>query len=93
MKDLKMLSGLKIDYENIDIPETISNLLGKCIKRISQPKKLNFKNSGLYRVVDIVDEQTIKLDTGLFVRFLGVKVVKKEQAIEYLKNHILKKEV
>ncbi len=57
------------------------------------PKKLNFKNSGLYRVVDIVDEQTIKLNTGLFVRFLGVKVVKKEQAIEYLKNHILKKEV
>ena len=37
------------------------------------PKKLNFKNDRLYRVIDIVDEQTIKLNTGLFVKFLGVK--------------------
>jgi adenine specific DNA methylase Mod len=48
MKDLKMLSALEIDneknkvkvdlsklYENIDIAETLSNLLGKWIKRIT----------------------------------------------------------
>jgi adenine specific DNA methylase Mod len=48
MRDLKMLEALEIDYENnkvkvdlakiypnIDIPETISNLLGKWIKRIA----------------------------------------------------------
>lgn len=48
MKDLKMLEALEIDYEdnkvkvdlsklyqNIDIPETLSNLLGKWIKRIT----------------------------------------------------------
>ena len=48
MKDLKMLSALEIDYENnkvkvdlsklyenIDIPETLSNLLGKWIKKIT----------------------------------------------------------
>jgi len=47
MRDLKMLEALKVDYENnkvkvdlsklysnIDIPETISNLLGKRIKKI-----------------------------------------------------------
>ncbi|RKY86901.1 hypothetical protein DRQ09_05380, partial [candidate division KSB1 bacterium] len=46
MRDLKMLSALEIDYENnevkvdlaklylnIDIPETISNLIGKQIKK------------------------------------------------------------
>jgi adenine-specific DNA-methyltransferase len=48
MKDLKMLSALEVDYENnkvkvdlsklypnIDIAETLSNLLGKWIKRIT----------------------------------------------------------
>jgi adenine-specific DNA-methyltransferase len=64
MKDLKMLSALEIDYENnkvkvdlsklypnIDIPETLSNLLGKWIKRITPDyvefedgEKINIKN-------------------------------------------------
>ncbi len=57
------------------------------------PKKFNFKNDRLYRVINVIDEQTIKLDTGLFVKFLGVKIVKKKEALEYLKNRILKKEV
>ena len=57
------------------------------------PKKFNFKNDRLYRVVDIIDKQTIKLDTGLLVKFLGVKVINKEKALEYLHNRILKKEV
>ena len=57
------------------------------------PKKLNFKNDRLYRVVDIIDEQTVKLNTGLLVKFLGVKIIKKEEALEYLKNRILKKEI
>jgi hypothetical protein len=47
MRDLKMLSALEVDYENnkvkvvlsklyhnIDIPETLSNLLGKWIKKL-----------------------------------------------------------
>ena len=57
------------------------------------PKKFNFKNDKLYRVIDILDEQTIRLNTGLLVKFLGVKVIKKEEALEYLRNRILKKEV
>ena len=57
------------------------------------PKKFNFKNNRLYRVIDIIDEKTIKLNTGLIVKFLGVDVVKKEKALEYLRNRILKKEV
>jgi len=57
------------------------------------PKKFNFKNNRLYRVIDIIDEQTIKLDTGLLVKFLGVKITKKDEALKYLKNRILKKEV
>ena len=57
------------------------------------PKKLNFKKGSLYKVVDIVDENTIKLNTGLLVKFLGVNIVDKEKAIKYLKEYLLKKEV
>ena len=64
MKDLKMIEALKVDYENnkvkvdltklypnIDIPETLSNILGKWIKRISSDyvefedgEKIDLKN-------------------------------------------------
>jgi DNA modification methylase/endonuclease YncB( thermonuclease family) len=57
------------------------------------PKKLNFRKNALYKVVDIVDENTIKLNTGLLVKFLGVNIVDKDRAIKYLKEYLLKKEV
>jgi len=57
------------------------------------PKKFNFKNDRLYRVVEIIDEQTIKLNTGLLVKFLGVKITKKDEALKYLRSRILKKDV
>jgi len=64
MKDLKMLEALEIDYENnkvkvdlsklypnIDVAETLSNLLGKWIKRITSDfvefeggEKIDLKN-------------------------------------------------
>ena len=47
----------------------------------------------LYRVIDIIGGQTIKLNTGLLVKFLGVKITKKDEALKYLKDRILKKEV
>ena len=57
------------------------------------PKKFKFKNDRLYRVVEIIDEQTIKLNTGLLVKFLGVKITKKDEALKYLRSRILKKDV
>ena len=64
MRDLKMLEALEVDYENnkvkvdlsklysnIDIPETLSNLLGKWIKKITSDyvefedgEKIDLKN-------------------------------------------------
>jgi adenine specific DNA methylase Mod len=56
MRDLKMLEALEIDYQNnkvkvdlqklypnIDVPETLSNLLGKYIKKI-KPNEVEFEN-------------------------------------------------
>jgi adenine specific DNA methylase Mod len=71
MKDLKMLSALEIDYENnkvkvdlsklyqnIDIPETLSNLLGKWIKRIT-PDYVEFEDGEKINIKDL-DYKLIK---------------------------------
>jgi DNA modification methylase len=77
-----------IEIEEVDYVPRIKDAKPKI-----DPKKLNFKNERLYKVVDIVNEQTIKLDTGLLVKFLGVKINNKGIALEYLRNRILGKEV
>ncbi len=77
-----------IDIEEIDYVPRIKDAKPKI-----DPKKFKFKNDRLYRVVNIIDEQTIKLNTGLLVKFLGVKVIDKEKALKYLQSRILKKEV
>ena len=57
------------------------------------PNKLIFKKETFYRVVEIVDEATIKLNTGLLVKFLGVEVVNKEETMKYLNEYLLKKDI
>jgi|GEM_PF-5734921 len=54
---------------------------------------LNFENGGVYKVIEIINSSTIKLNTVLIVKLLGVKVVIKKAAISYLKEYVLKKEV
>jgi len=77
-----------IEVDEINYVPRIKNVKPKI-----DPRKFNFKNNKLYRVTDILDEQTIRLNTRLLVKFLGVKIIKKEEALEYLQNRILKKEV
>jgi len=47
----------------------------------------------LHKVTRIIDENTIELDIGLNVRFLGVQVDKKAETIDYLRSRILGKNV
>ena len=62
-------------------------------KPLISPEKFNFRGRRLYRVTEIINEDTIKLNTGLKVRFLGVRVNKNEEALNYLKKYILGKEI
>ncbi len=78
----------EIDIEKVDYVPRI-----KDAKPRIDPKKFNFRKDRLYRVVDIIDEQTILLNTGLKVKFLGVKVTKNQEALKYLKDYLLKKEI
>ncbi len=77
-----------VKIEEVDYVPRIKNA-----KPRIDPKKFNFKNDRLYKVVDIIDDHTIKLNTGLLAKFLGVKIIKKEEAMRYLKDYLLKKEV
>jgi DNA modification methylase len=56
-------------------------------------EETNFKRDVLYKVTQIVDENTIRLDTGQIVGLLGVKIEKKEEALNYLNQQILGKKI
>jgi len=47
----------------------------------------------LHKVTRIIDEASIELDTGLTVRFLGVRVDKPAETLDYLRRRILGKQV
>ncbi len=78
----------KVEIEKIDFIPRIKDAKPKI-----EPNKLNFKNGRLYRVVEIINSFTIKLNTGLIVKLLGVKVNNNETSMNYLKDYVLKKEV
>lgn len=55
--------------------------------------EFNFKKGPFYKVIEIINFDTIRLNTGLLVKFLGIKVVNKENTLKYLKENLLRKEV
>ncbi len=58
-------------------------------------KKLKFNGDRYYKVVDVLSENEVLLDTGLKVKLLGVQVPddRKERAITYLKEYVKGKKV
>lgn len=58
-----------------------------------EPKKFNFKNDSLYKVVEVVDANTLRLNTGLIVKFLGVEIIDEKKTLNYLKEQILSKDI
>ena len=47
----------------------------------------------LHKVTRVIDEASIELDTGLNVRFLGVRIDKPAETLDYLRTRILGKQV
>lgn len=100
-KFLNLIKG-KIDNENLEIIERKSNISPTPInylpmiqnaKPVVNPDRFNFRKERLYKVDDIVSEDTLKLNTGLKVKLLGVKVKNKKEVLDYLNRYILGKEV
>ncbi len=67
----------------------------KDAKPVADESKLKPDGEKLYKVVDVLSEREILLDTGLKVRLLGVSVPKekKQDAISYLKKYVKGKRV
>ncbi|MCX5888722.1 MAG: site-specific DNA-methyltransferase [Deltaproteobacteria bacterium] len=60
-------------------------------KPLMEPAEL--KRENLNKVVQIISEDKIKLDNGQTVGFLGIKIDKKNEVINYLTEHLLGKQV
>ena len=60
-------------------------------KPLLEPGEL--KKETLFKVVQIVSEDKIRLETGQIVKFLGVKIEKEKETIEYLTDKILGKQI
>jgi DNA modification methylase len=54
---------------------------------------LRTKPATLHKVTEIIDEHSVRLDNGHQVRFLGVQIDRKDEALEYLRTQILGKQV
>jgi DNA modification methylase len=59
------------------------------------PNKFKFEWERLYKVIDILNEDTIKLDTGLIVKLLGIKIIsqKVKEAKRYLEEYVKGKQI
>jgi hypothetical protein len=67
----------------------------KDAKPIIEEKKLRFGKQKLYKVVGVISEKELLLDTGLVVRLLGLEVPesKAKEAMEYLNRYVKGKQV
>ncbi len=87
----------KIEIVKRDLPITPEDVEYtpriKDAEPVIEPDKLRFGKNGLYKVVDIFEDGSLKLDTGLVVKFRGIVITNLEKAIPYLRRYILKKQV
>ncbi len=83
LRIIEKKSGVK--PEDVDYNPKI-----KDAKPVLDEKKLKLNGDRLYKVVDVISEKEVLLDTGLKVRLLGVYVPedKKKGAISYLEKYI-----
>ncbi len=67
----------------------------KDAKPVISPDKFRFDKERLYKVVNILNENTIELDTGLKVKLLGVSSIPQQsnKAINYLEEYVKGKQV
>lgn len=57
------------------------------------PDKHARRGPVLHRVTDIVDARTLKIESGQKVRLMGIRIGEKAEALRYLKQRVLRKEV
>jgi DNA modification methylase len=82
--------------ESIDIRTEVDYIPSiKDARPIIDPNKFRFEGERLYKVTEILSPDSIKLDTGLIIKFQGINVIEhmKDKTIEYLNKYAKGKEV
>lgn len=81
--------------ENPRFPEVNYQPRIKDAKPIIEEKKLRFGTQKFYKVVEVISEKELLLDTGLVVRLLGLEVPKNKakEAMDYLNKYVKGKQV
>lgn len=77
-----------VHAEEIDYLPTIKDASPRI-----EPRKFNFEKKRTYRVVEVLDGHTLLLNTGLRVKFLGVRILREEETINYLRQYVRTKEI
>ncbi len=83
IKRQREIIPIKIDY----IPRI------KDARPIIEPDKLKFNKNELYKVVNILNDGKIKLNTGIVVKLKGIVIKDLEKVKSYLNEYVLKKNV
>ena len=77
-----------ITPENIDYVPRI-----KDVRPVIESDKLKFGKNKLYKVVDVLKDGKLKLDTGLIAKLRGIVITNLDETITYLRQYVLGKEV
>ena len=84
---------IKLNKKIEELPEIDYNpAIRNAVARQEAPSR-GHDPAGLHKVTKIIDANTIELDTGLSVRFLGVQINQEAEAMNYLRRRILGRHV
>lgn len=80
----------KFNFPPVDYEPRIKDASPTIDPKLIEPKKDQY-----FKVAEIISADTVKLNSGLEVKLLGIKIKKEKEkeAVEYLKNYVLNKEV
>ncbi len=80
----------KFNFPPVDYEPRIKDASPTIDPKLIEPKKDQY-----FKVAEIISAETVKLNSGLEVKLLGIKIKKEKEkeAVEYLKNYVLNKEV
>lgn len=82
-RDIKVINLLTIDY----------NPIIQDANPIIQYREEDYKKGNLSKVIEIVNKDTIRIDNGNLIKFLGINVNRSQETIAYLNKQLLGKKV
>jgi DNA modification methylase len=88
-KDIQIVERQKaIDFPKVNYIPRIQNAMP-----FPDTEVLDYKRKSLPKVVQIISEDSIKLENGEIIKFLGVKIDQKKETIKYLNDYLLGKNI